>query len=88
MSYKNLGMYQESIKDHKKAIEIKPNYAIAFYNLGCTYWQLKDWRAVIQSWEKCIELQPDNKNAITWLRKAKAEAKLDDYRRQLELKKW
>ena len=38
----NAKKYQEAISDFEKAVEIKPDYADAYFNLGRTYYLIND----------------------------------------------
>ena len=38
----NAMKYQEAIKDFQKAVELKPDYADAYFNLGRTYYMIHD----------------------------------------------
>jgi tetratricopeptide (TPR) repeat protein len=73
MSYKNLGDYEQAIRDHTKAVEISPNFAAAYYNLGCVYWIQKNWQEVVGAWEKCLEINSNYEKALEWLPKAREE---------------
>lgn len=47
--------YNKAIDDHKKAIEILPNYALAYYNLAVNYASLKNESAACDSLNMAIE---------------------------------
>ena len=47
-----------------KAIEFKPNYSEAFYNLGNTLTVKGDFRKAIKAFKKAIELKPDYFDAL------------------------
>ena len=53
-----LGSLQESVKSYKKAIELNPNYAKAFYNLGGVYHEMEMMKDSIQCYKKAISLDP------------------------------
>ena len=42
-----------------KAIELNPNYAIAYYNRGLAYGEKGDYERAIKDYSKTIDLQPD-----------------------------
>jgi len=71
--FKNIREFDRAIADHRKALAINPNDAVAFYNLGCVYWELKNWPAVIDAWEKCLQLDPEHQTARKWLPLARNE---------------
>ena len=47
--------YQGAISDYTKAIEINPNYSIAYFNRGCVKSKLKDYYGAISDYNKAIE---------------------------------
>ena len=84
MIYKKSGKHRKAILDLMRAIEISPNYATAYFNLGCVYWDQKKWKSVISAWEKSLEINPNQPVVIKWLKKAKAEESLVEYRKLRE----
>jgi len=54
-----LERYEEAIKAYDRAIELKPDYAIAYYNKGCTLGKLERYEEAIVAYDKAIELDPD-----------------------------
>jgi len=50
--------YNEAIAAFEKAIEIKPDYAEAYYNLALTYWQQEQYGKVSENLQKVMELAP------------------------------
>jgi tetratricopeptide (TPR) repeat protein len=42
-----------------KAIEIKPDYALAYSNRGFTYGRQGDYESAITDYTKAIEINPD-----------------------------
>jgi tetratricopeptide (TPR) repeat protein len=52
------GKKYEAIVAYTKAIEMKPNYAEAFYNRGLVYKNLGDYVQAIRDYNKAIELNP------------------------------
>ena len=71
------GDYQRTIKNYKKAIEINPNYANAYYNRGNAYYKLGDFCSAIKDFDKVIELAPQDADAYSI--RGLAYAKLGDY---------
>lgn len=52
------GIYEEAIKQFKKAIEKKPDYAEAYNNLGVAYIGAEKFDDAVNALEKAIELSP------------------------------
>ena len=51
--------YYGAISDYTKAIELNPDYAMAFYNRGVIKNELKDYERSIQDYNSAIELNPN-----------------------------
>ena len=51
--------YYGAIIDYSKAIELNPNYTIAYYNRGVIKNELKDYKRAIDDYTKAIELNPN-----------------------------
>ena len=52
------GVYEDAIFDFNKAIEIDPNYAMAYTRRGAAKSRLKDYSGSIKDLNKAIELNP------------------------------
>ena len=48
----------------KKAIELNPNYASAYKNLGLSYDKLKRYDKAEEAFKRAVELNPEYKNTI------------------------
>ena len=55
----DLGRRDDSIKSFKKAIEINPNFAEAYNNLGNVFKSLNKIKDSVQSYEMAIEINPN-----------------------------
>ena len=64
------GDYKKTIESLDKAIEIKPNFAQAWYNKGITFSVMGLVQDEIDSYEKAIEIEPEYAEA--WSNKASA----------------
>ena len=67
--------YSEAAATFEKAIELKPEYAEAHYNLGITYWQQKQYKKVSEQLQKVLEVAPGSdiaKKAEEDIKKLKA----------------
>lgn len=63
--YIQKGKFREAEKSYLKAMELNPNYANAYYNLGLLYdLHLKDELGAIESFEKYIELKGEKDSYV------------------------
>jgi len=53
------GKYEEAIKCYDKAIEIKPDYALAWYNKGYTLRRQGKSEEVLKCYDRAIKIKPD-----------------------------
>ena len=67
---------EEALENYLKALEEDPNYLPALYEIGWSYYMLKRWQDVVDSWQRVLELQPDHKEATYWLAEAKNSLRL------------
>ncbi|MEM2969821.1 MAG: AAA family ATPase [Candidatus Bathyarchaeia archaeon] len=63
LAYACLEKYQEAIADFLKVIELKPNFAEAWYLLGLAKEYIGNLQEAIEAYEKALELNPDFKDA-------------------------
>jgi Flp pilus assembly protein TadD len=85
------GKIDEAEKSYKKAIELKPDYAEAHYNLGVMLQNLGRFDEAEKSYKKAIELKPDfpeayNNLGATLLKLSKIEEAEKSYKKAIELK--
>ena len=57
------GEQDKAIQHFNKAIELKPDFAIAYSNSGVTYLRKGEFDKAIQNFDKAIQLKPDYANA-------------------------
>ena len=57
-AYWNKGEYYRAIEEYKKAIELKPDYTDALYNLALAYKTQKKFREAEKLLRKIITLKP------------------------------
>jgi len=55
--------YQDAVVDFSAAITIDPGHATAHFNLGITYAAMGYDSLMIDSWERCIQLEPEGELA-------------------------
>jgi Flp pilus assembly protein TadD len=82
---------QQTIDCYQKAIELKPDYADAYNNLGIALKAQNKLEAAIEQYQKAIELKPDDASAYNNLGNAlkaqnKLEAAIEQYQKAIELK--
>ena len=61
----NEGRDEEAAEYFRKVTELKPDFALAYYQLGLTYFRLKYMEAAKTVLEKYLELDPEGENAKT-----------------------
>jgi len=57
--HKTIGQRDDAVKDYKKALALKPDYAEALYNLGITLRELGQIDAAINSYKQALTIKPD-----------------------------
>jgi len=73
-----LNDFYGAIVDYKKAIEINPNFSMAYNNLGWIYFKKKDLVNALKYVNKAIEI--DSENSVAFDSKAEIEFNLNDYK--------
>jgi tetratricopeptide (TPR) repeat protein len=63
ISYKDKGDIDLAIKDYSKAIELKPDYAVAYNNRGNAYKNKGDIDLAIADYRKALQINPNYKLA-------------------------
>ena len=56
----NLHDYEGAISDYDKAIEINPEYAIAYFNRGVTRYHLDDFEGAVSDYTQSISINVDD----------------------------
>jgi tetratricopeptide (TPR) repeat protein len=65
--YREKTMYSESLVAYQEVLELSPNNANAYMGMGITYWKMNEKQLARASWEKSIEIKPDNNESRGWL---------------------
>ena len=65
IDFYNKERYKDAETHFKKAIEIKPDYAEAYANLGALYAKFKDYDKAIKLYRECIKIKPTYAGAYT-----------------------
>ncbi len=60
-----------SLEHFDSCLQLDPKCLECHYEVGWAYWTLAQWDNVIASWEKVLELDPDNKAVTSWMPQAK-----------------
>jgi len=74
----------------EKAIELDPNYALAYSNRGYIYLELKEYRKAMQDLNKAIELDPNyagtyNNRGSAYYKLKQSTKAIQDYNKAIEL---
>ncbi len=65
---------EEAVKYYRKALELDPTMAKAYFGLGDVYQVLKEYGKAISAYKKGLEIDPTNVRAIKCRLKAEAKA--------------
>jgi Flp pilus assembly protein TadD len=60
-------MYSESLIAFQEVLELSPSDAGAYMGIGITYWKMDEKQLARASWEKSLEIKPDNNESRGWL---------------------
>ncbi len=71
--------YEEALKEYEQAAELAPNWHLPYYEMGYTYWALKEYEPAIRTLQRALELKPDY-----WLTHVTLGSVLDDVGRREE----
>ena len=85
-----MGKLEESEKSYKKAIELNPNYAEGYYNLGVTLRDLGRLKHSKDNYEKAITLKPNyseayNNLGVVFRELGKLEESENSYKKAIKL---
>ena len=65
--YRGKNMYNESLVAFQEVLELSPNNSDAYMGMGITYWEMGEKQLARASWEKSLEIKPDNNESKGWL---------------------
>jgi len=65
--YRQKNMFNESLIAFQEALELIPNDARAYMGMGITYWDMGEKQLARASWERSLELKPENNESKGWL---------------------
>ncbi len=83
--------FDAAIESYKKALEIKPDYAEVYYNMGIALKDKGDPEAAIDSYKQALKIKPDYAEAYYNMgnalkNKGNPEAAIDSYKQALKIK--
>lgn len=61
-AHSKIGNYQQAIKDCHTALSIDPSYSKAYGRLGLAYSSLQRHKEAKESYQKALEMEPDNES--------------------------
>lgn len=64
----------EAIETYRQALALDPKHARSHYELGWSYWTLRQWDKVIGHWEKAVQLKAPYPDLPGFLRAARQNA--------------
>lgn len=68
------GRFEESLAAARHAVELRPDWDLAWNNVCAAYNRLGRWDEAIAAGERAVQLNPDNqlaRNNLAWARKHK-----------------
>jgi len=65
--YREKNMFRESLVAYQEVLELSPNNAKAYMGIGITYWKMDEKQLARASWERSLQIQPDNNDSRGWL---------------------
>ena len=65
--YRGKNMYNESLVAFQEVLELSPNNSDAYMGMGITYWEMGEKQLARASWEKSLQIKPDNNESKGWL---------------------
>ncbi|WP_197342550.1 tetratricopeptide repeat protein [Ralstonia solanacearum] len=63
VAYEKLGRQRESVSAYQKAIELNPNYALAWFNMGGVHWNAGELEEASRVWRAAVGRFPDHELA-------------------------
>lgn len=80
-SLNNSNRHQESIDSYNKAIELNPDYYLAWHNRGSSLGELEKYEEALNSYNEAIELNPDY--YLVWHNRGSVLGQLEQYEKAL-----
>ncbi|MDC3102149.1 tetratricopeptide repeat protein [Candidatus Pelagibacter sp.] len=81
--------FKVAISQYKKIIEIEPNLALVYYNLGLIYEQLEETEVAIKNYKKSIKVDPlffhsHNNLGILFQKQGEKERAIENFKKVIE----
>jgi len=91
VTFGELKRYDDALVSYDRAIQLKPDYAEAYYNQGVTFGELKRYDDALVSYDRAIQLKPDYAEAyynqgVTFGELKRYDDALVSYDRAIQLK--
>ena len=65
--YREKNMHNESLVAYQEVLELSPNDPDAYMGMGITYWKMDEKQLARASWEKSLQIKPDNNESKGWI---------------------
>ncbi|HEY6626494.1 MAG TPA: tetratricopeptide repeat protein [Ignavibacteriaceae bacterium] len=88
--YDEQGKFEQAISEYVKAIEVNPNYEVAYNNRGMSYYNQGEYERAISDYTKAIGLNPKyadayNNRGIVYYEQGQNNQAISDYTMAIEL---
>ena len=82
-------MYAQAVQDATKAIQLRPDFAFAYYHRSLAYFHQQDYDQTITDTTQVIQLDPNNAEAygirgLAYARKGKYEQAINNFNKTIE----
>jgi len=81
--------YNKAIEMYNQAIKLKPDYDLAYNNLGCAYYEKERYDDAITAYKKALEIEPNSKIThsnlgCAYYNKGMYEEALEEFKKELK----
>jgi tetratricopeptide (TPR) repeat protein len=81
-AYKDLGKYNQAVRDYDKSVALNPDYADAYVNRGNVYKELKFYQRALEDYNTAIVL--DHDFAVAYFNRGVVYSELREYEKSIE----
>src|SRR5215207_9958099 len=74
VKYGLAGLFSQAAEIFERAVKLDPHHADAYFALGHAYFDLQQWKKAVGSFERAVELNPKDQQAIDLLSLARTMA--------------
>jgi len=90
LAYLNIGNFEKAISDYKKALEIEPTHADAYWGLGNIYYLKGEYKKSISEYSTALKFKPDEpgiyyNRGLAYLKIGEIDKAISDWNSVLEL---